>query len=129
PLIRDMLGRCRNLAASERGIMCRSDRLVREPAVLSVWRIEIHGAGGYFRQAVVPLAVDATGHRVQTGDVLLNGLREVQPALAGAMDLSGRIELVSIVLPEMLRREAEHRGLLREDSSLALQLVAWIEFE
>lgn len=127
PLIRNVLDRCRNLAAAERAIMGRFDRLVGEPAALSVWRVEIHGAGGYFRQAVVAIAVDAAGHRIPTGDVLLNGMREVQPASAGAMNAPLRSAFVSGVLPEMLRRESQHRGLLSEDSSLAMRLVAWIE--
>ncbi len=34
---------------------------------------------------------------------------------------------VALVLPEILRREVEHRGLLREGTSLATQLIAWVE--
>ncbi len=58
---------------------------------------------------------------------MLAGLRETQPALETALDRSERDELVASVLPEMLRREVEHRGLLREGTSLAMQLVAWVE--
>ena len=127
PLIRHMLGRSRDLPARDRAVMGRSDRFAGKPSVLSVWRVEIHGASGYFRQAIIPLAVDTSGHRLPTGDAMLASLREVQPALEGVLDRPVRDELVTSVLPEMLRREVEHRGLLREDSSLAMQLIAWVE--
>lgn len=128
PLIRHMLGGSHDLPARERAVMGRFERFAGKPSALSVWRVEIHGASGYFRQAIVPLAVDAKGHRLPTGDAMLAGLREVQPALETVLDRPMRDELVGSVLPEMLRREVEHRGLLRDDSSLAMQLIAWVEF-
>jgi len=127
PLIRQMLSGSRDLPARERAILGRCERFAGQPAALSVWRVEIHGAGGYFRQAIIPLAVDAQGHRLPTGDAMLAGMREIQPALEGVLDRAVRDDLVASVLPEMLRREVEHRGLLREGSSLAMQLIAWLE--
>ena len=127
PLIRNMLAGCCNLPARERALIGRSDRLAGKPCVLSVWRVEIHGTSGYFRQAIVPLAVDASGHRLPTGEALLSGIREIQPAPAGVLTNEQRKELVASTLPEMLRREVEHRGLLTEDSSLAMQLIGWVE--
>jgi superfamily II DNA or RNA helicase len=127
PLIRQMLGGSRSLPPRERAVMCRSERFAGKPSVLSVWRVEIHGANGYFRQSIIPLAVDAKGHRLPTGDAMLAGLREVQPALDAVLDRPMRDELVASALPEMLRREVEHRGLLREDCSLGMYLIGWAE--
>ena len=73
--------------------------------------------------------MDAKGHRLPTGDAILAGLREVQPALEAVFDRPMRNELLASVLPEMLRREVEHRGLLREGSSLAMQLIGWVELQ
>ncbi len=122
-----MLSGSHDLPARERAVMGRFERFAGKPSALSVWRVEIHGASGYFRQAIIPLAVDAKGHRLPTGDAMLAGLREVQPAMETVLDRPMRDELVGSVLPEMLRREVEHRGLLRDDSSLAMQLIAWVE--
>jgi hypothetical protein len=107
--------------------MGRADGLSATEAILSVWRVETHGAGGFFRQAVIPIAVDATGRRVPTGEGLLNSLREIQPATEGVLDQERRRQLIDAVLPEMLRRDVEHRGLLLEGGSLSTQLIAWIE--
>jgi hypothetical protein len=127
PLIRQMLDASRSLLPRERAIMCRSERFASKPSVLSVWRVEIHGPSGYFRQSIIPLAVDAEGHRLPMGDAMLAGLREVQPALDAVLDRPMRDELVGSTLPEMLRREVEHRGLLREDCSLEMHLIGWAE--
>jgi hypothetical protein len=127
PLVRRLLAGSRELPARDRALMGRSGRSSREPSILSVWRIEIHGAGGFFRQAIVPLAVNSEGHRLPNGEALLTGLREIQPAPEGVLDTARRRHLVSAVLPQMLRRDVEHRGLLSEGSSLAMWLVAWVE--
>jgi superfamily II DNA or RNA helicase len=127
PLVRRLLDGGRELPARDRALMGRSDRLSSEASILSVWRIEIHGAGGFFRQAIVPLAVNSAGNRLPNGEALLNGLGEIQPALEGALDPDRRRHLISAVLPQMLRRDVEHRGLLGEGSSLAMRLVAWVE--
>jgi hypothetical protein len=128
PVVRKMLTDSHNLAASERAIMARSERLAGKPCILSVWRIEIQGASSYYRQAIVPLAINSAGHRLPTGETLLHSLRDTQPALEGVLDRTKRNELITSVLPEMLRREVEHRGLLREGSSLAMKLIGWMEF-
>jgi hypothetical protein len=94
---------------------------------ISIWRVEIHGPSGYYRQAVIPLAVDATGRRVAISDASLTHLREIEPAVSSVFDAPLRARLVNSTLPDMLRREVEHRGLLREDASLATRLTAWIE--
>ena len=127
PAVRRMLVGCRSLDARERAIMGRSRQFPGKPCILSVWRIEIHGSGGYFRQAIIPLAVNPDGHRLPIGDALLNGLSDFSPALEDVLNAARRHELVASVLPEMLRREVEHRGMLREGCSLAMQLIGWVE--
>ena len=127
PLVRSMLASGRDLAPARRAMTGRLERSSGGPAILSVWRVEIHGASGYFRQAIVPLAIDSNGHRLPTGETLLGNVRDIQPALDSVMAPERRRQLIASVLPEMLRRDVEHRGLLGEGSSLAMQLVGWIE--
>ncbi len=127
PLVRRLLDSSREFPARERALIGRFDRPSGEWTVLSVWRVEIHGASGFFRQAIVPLAVSGAGHRLPNGEALLAGLRGIQPAVEGALDAERRRHLISSVLPQMLRRDVEHRGLLGEGSSLAMRLVAWVE--
>ncbi|MEX2215951.1 MAG: SNF2-related protein [Phycisphaeraceae bacterium] len=127
PLVRRMLDECRSLPADQRAVVGRSERTSGTPATLSVWRVEVHGANGYFRQAVVPLAVDGTGQRLPTGETMLAQLGQLGPSVTASVEGVNRNEVVARTLPEMLRREAQHRGLLREGSSLAMQLIGWVE--
>lgn len=127
PLIRYMLDSSRDLPPHERALICRSEQFAGNPCVLSVWRIEVHGIGGYFCQSVMPLAVDVQGNRIPTSDAMLAALRNFQPAMESMIDQSKRNEFVTSVLPEMLRREVEYRGLLREGCSLGMNMVAWAE--
>jgi superfamily II DNA or RNA helicase len=127
PLVRRLLAQSRDLTSPQRAIIGRSMRFAEKPLAISIWRVEIHGPSGYYRQAVIPLAVDAAGHRVAIADAALAHLREIEPAVSSAFDATIRERLVNSTLPDMLRREVEHRGLLREDASLATRLTAWIE--
>lgn len=127
PLLCRLMQNSRGLAAAERALVGVSHRSSGEPVVLSVWRVEIHGAGGFFRQTVVPLAIDKVGNRLPSGENLLNSIREIQPAAESALDVHQRRHLISAVLPQMLRRDLEHRGLIGDGTSLAIQLVGWAE--
>ncbi len=127
PLVRHLLAGSRELPASQRAVIGRFANLADGACFLSVWGVEIHGPDGYFRQAVIPLAVDANGQRLPSGDSILAGLCGLQPAGTAAVDRSAQNELAVSVLPEMLRREVQYRGLLREGSSLAMRLIAWVE--
>jgi hypothetical protein len=46
-----------------------------------------------------------------------------EPVLTNAT----RIELASIVIPDMLRRDLAHKGLLSESVTISWRLLAWIE--
>lgn len=127
PLVKAMLAASKAVTPADRAILGHLPRFAGRPAVLSIWHIEIHGPGGYFRQAVIPIAVDGAGNRLPTADAMLTQLREIQPAVEGAISGGKRQELVTSTIPEMLRREVEHRGLLQEGTSLAMQLVGWVE--
>jgi len=127
PLVRKLLQSGRDLPARSRALMGRAEGLSATDVILSVWRVEIHGAGGFFRQAVIPIALDTSGHRVPTGEALLNGIREIQPEIKGVLDQERRRQLIDVGLPDMLRRDVEHRGLLGQGGSLSTHLLAWVE--
>ncbi len=127
PHVRRLLAQSRDLNATERAIIGRSKRFAGKPMAISIWRVEVHGSSGYYRQAIIPLAVDPTGKRLSTADAALTHLRELEPAISSQFDAPTRARIVKSTLPDMLRREVEHRGLLREDASLATRLIGWIE--
>ena len=127
PHVRQTLAAHRGLPAEARALVGQLERFAGCPAVLSVWRVEIHGAGGYYRQAVVPIAIDAEGRKVPNGETMLAQLREIRPATERVVGEQWARDAVVSILPEMLRREVEHRGLLRDGASLATSLIGWVE--
>lgn len=128
PLVKQLFTQTRALEPTHRALIAGSDHhRDSTPSVLSVWRVEIQAANGYFRQMVIPLAVDATGRRLPTGEGLLSRLLELTASSAPVLDADLRSELAVSILPDMLRREVEHRGLLHEGASLATQLTGWVE--
>ncbi len=88
PLVRRLLAESRELTPPDRAVNGRLQRFAGKPMAISIWRVEVHGSGGYFRQAVIPLAVDAAGHRISTAEAVLTNLREIEPALTGLFDLA-----------------------------------------
>ncbi len=64
---------------------------------------------------------------MSAADAVLAHMKELEPAISGVLNASMRNRLINSVLPDMLRREVEHRGLLRDDASLATQPIAWVE--
>ena len=127
PLVRRLISDSAALAAPERAISGRIQRFAGKAMAASVWRVEVHGSSGYYRQDIIALAVDPSGQRLATAEAVLAHLHELEAASSGVLDPATRERLVNSVLPDMLRREVEHRGLLREGTSLATRLMAWIE--
>lgn len=132
PMVRENLMRGQGLAADQRAVAGRLSGYKAEPCVLTIWFAETHGANGYYRQAVIPLAIDPQGNRIPDSEMLLNRLDTLappEPTSGGTTTLlpASRTTTVSEILPPMLRRELEHQGNLPEGSSLALKLLAWAE--
>lgn len=127
PFVRKLLGEGRALPASERSIHGAIPGAPEGLAVLSVWRVEVHGANGYFRQTIVPIAVDSAGHRIPVGDSFLTKLKLVQPSETTTSQDGTRQNRQRESIPEIVRREIEHRGMLVEGASLGLHLIAWVE--
>jgi superfamily II DNA or RNA helicase len=127
PIVRSLLEEGRALPATDRAV---AGKVVGGPdamSVLSIWRVEVRGSNGFFRQAILPIAVDDEGRRLPAGDALLSKVRVIQIAHSSALSADMRSHLLSTVLPEMVRREIEHRGLLVDGGSLGVHLLGWVE--
>lgn len=127
PLIRTAISEGRNLPAEQRGVTGRIRGFVGPDQVLSLWHVEIHGTSGYFRQAIVPIGIGRDGQRLPSSDAALTQFRQMEAGSVSWLDDFRRKELVRTVVPEMLRREVTHRGLMHEGTSIAFRLIAWLE--
>ena len=67
------------------------------------------------------------GERSRPLEHVIDRIRDVQPTDHAVFDRSRRVELVRSVVPEMIRRELAHAGVLTEDTSFSARLLAWME--
>jgi 3-methyladenine DNA glycosylase Tag len=107
----------------------RDPRLVRTRQELEVAIDNARTA----RQIVWELFQDLEGFRLdeykcsKTIELLLTPLGNLLPASESVLTSAARRKLVSTVLPDMLRRDLAHKGLLSDSITLAWRLLAWIE--
>ena len=78
-------------------------------------------------QRVIPIGLDDQGKRSKTIELLLPSLGNLLPASESVLTSAARTKLVSTVLPDMLRRDLAHKGLLSDSITLAWRLLAWVE--
>ena len=126
PLVREFMDEYRALPAEQRALCGRLRDGVGVGTTLTIWRAEVHGTGGQFKQVVLTLGLSADGERVPQVEALGNRLGELAPTeQRPVIDVAG-VDSLRLRLPEMVRRELQHRGLLTENSSVAAKLLAWI---
>ncbi len=128
-MVKTFIDQSRSLPAADRGFVATAPGLFESFFMLSVWRVEIHGGNGHFRQVIIPVAIDKLGHRLPIAESVVSKLTSLQPATQRELPDETREELLATVLPRIVRREIEYRGLLVEDGSLGMQLLAWVEVQ
>jgi len=127
PLVAEYLEQSKSLPANNRALVGRFSSGLAAGSVISVWRVEIHGAGGQYKQAVLPIGISANGSRLPQAEGQLSRLMELEATSANVTAVEQRASWVQSAVPEMLRRELRHRGLLDDAASVSTRLLAWIE--
>jgi superfamily II DNA/RNA helicase len=127
PLARDLMKSEREFPAKGRSVAGRiiSDKKIR--GALSIWRVQIHGGKGQYHQRIVTIGLNEQRERSRQIERLVDSLRELAPAHDGVFRSDERVELVRSIIPDMLRRELTHNGLLASADSLSCRLMAWVE--
>jgi hypothetical protein len=127
PLVKHLLEVDRNLEPTERGWIASSPDGTGLKGVLTVWHVQLQDATQRFMQRVIAVGLDNEGNRSKPIEHLADVLRNVSSASSPVLTATKRAELVSTKLPEMLRRDLAHRGLLSDSVTLAWRLLAWVE--
>lgn len=127
PAIRHLLDQAASLPATERALSVFSPTPA-PPGILTLWKVEIHGTGGEFRQLVCPIGITSEGQRNAAIERLasrLDSLLAESPATP--LDIN-RTQLIRNTLPDLLRRELYHRGSLTDTAaSYSSRLLVWVE--
>jgi hypothetical protein len=71
--------------------------------------------------------VDAQGKRSKPIELLAASFANLSAASESQIAPATRTELVSATIPDMLRRDLIHKGLLTESVTMSKRLLAWIE--
>lgn len=127
PLVRQLMRRHGDLPAAKRALAARSRGEDAVRGVLTIWRVQVHGGKGQYRQSIVTLGLNEAGERSRPIERLATSFRELEPAAEGLVPPEQRVEWVRSVLPEMFQRELAHNGCLADGASFSARLLAWVE--
>lgn len=125
PFVKQLLDEDRQLEGSARALA--ASRSGPTKGVLTVWHVSLQDATQRFTQKLISIGLDDQGKRSKAIELLGTLLRNLSPSSQSEVTSAGRIDLVNTVLPDMLRRDLAHKGLLSDSITLAWRLLAWIE--
>lgn len=127
PLIKQFLDEDRQLEAAARGWIAATPDAADQSGVLTIWHVHLKNSEERYMQRIIPVGLDQEGNRCLRIECLANSIRTLKPADPSATTKANGVDLVRTVIPEMLRRDLEHKGMLSESVTLASRLLAWIE--
>jgi len=127
PLVRRLMGVHRDIAPVDRGLAGRLPSSVDLHGVITFWRVEIRGVKGQVQQRVATIGLNAQGERSRPLEQLDDALLRLEPGGDPLLDPTRRTDLVRNVVPEMIRRDLAHAGILTDGASFAARLLAWVE--
>ena len=115
------------LGAGERSLVGRLSTGGDVHGAVTLWRVESHSGQGQIQQRILTIGLTPEGERSRTLEQLADCIHDLQPSDQAVFSASRRIELVRSIVPEMIRRELAHAGVLTEDTSFSAKLLAWAE--
>jgi Helicase conserved C-terminal domain len=126
PMVKQLLDEDRQLEGGARALV--ASQAGGTKGILTVWHVSIQDAAERFGQKVIPIGLDTQGSRNKTIELLLaTSFRNLFPASESVLTPAIRIKFANTSIPEMLRRDLAHKGLLSESVTLSWRLLAWIE--
>jgi hypothetical protein len=129
PLVKLLLDEHQSLDATERAWIAALPAGTDIQGVLTVWRVQVQDAAQRFIQRVICIGLDADGNRSKPLERIADSLATLAPGSSPLFTAERRAELVTVVLPEMLRRDLAYKGLLSDSVTLAWRLLAWVEVQ
>jgi superfamily II DNA or RNA helicase len=128
PIVRRLLEGGRALGGPERGLVASAADCGSHKGLLTVWHVVLQDSDQKMAQRILPLGLDAARNRSRVIENSMDSLSGLHPGIDLVFDPKERAELLSSVLPELLRRDLEHRGHLSGSMHLSARLLAWVEF-
>ena len=125
PFVKELLDENRRLEGAARALTASLGE--GSKGLLTVWHVSLQDSAQRFVQTVIPIGIDNEGKRSKPIELLATSLKNLQPASSSTFTALRRAELVSAAIPDMLRRDLAHKGMLSDSVTLNWRLLAWIE--
>ncbi|MGI8961542.1 MAG: helicase [Bryobacteraceae bacterium] len=127
PLVRRLLDDDRALPGSERGLTAAGDQAISTKGLLTIWRVVLQDKEERTVQRVVAVGLDEAKQRSRVIETSVKSISSLRPSNEGLLGDQQRKDLLSLVLPEILRRDLAHKGQLSDSVTMSSRLLAWIE--
>jgi hypothetical protein len=125
PLVKQLLDEDRQLEATARALIASQSK--NSKGLLTVWHVSLQDAVQRFVQQVIPIGLDDQGKRNKGIERILAALGNLDPASESLFTPATRKELGTVIVPDMLRRDLAHKGMLSETVTMNWRLLAWVE--
>jgi hypothetical protein len=127
PVVKRLMDSDRSLQAAERGLMKTVGVQVGQSTVLTIWRVVLENTEGRTTRRIVRIGIDRSGqrHRNIEDQWDLDGTAQIAPSQS--LEQQFRHRLLENTLPDIVRRELAHKGLLADLVTLSSRLIGWVE--
>jgi hypothetical protein len=125
PLLKQLLDEDRQLEAAARALTASQGKNFK--GLLTVWHVSLQDAAQRFVQQIIPIGLDNQGKRNKGIELMLASLANLGPASESLITPATRKELATAIVPDMLRRDLAHKGMLSESVTMNWRLLAWVE--
>lgn len=128
PLVKRFLDDDRQLDATARAWTASAPDATSTATVLTIWHVVLQDTDQRYVQRIIPVGVDQEGNRCPRVERFADSLCNLNPGASSTTSSLNRNHLIVAVIPDMLRRDLIHKGLLSESVTLSWRLLAWVEF-
>jgi SNF2 family DNA or RNA helicase len=126
-LVSQLLDEDRRLDATARALTASFPEPQSHKGVLTIWHVQIQSTSQRFVQRIIPIGLDEHGKRNKPIEMNMDMVARLLPTSTSLFSSASRREFINTILPDMLRRDLEHKGLLSDSVTISWRLLAWIE--
>ncbi|HET6880581.1 MAG TPA: helicase-related protein [Pirellulales bacterium] len=127
PLVRRLIDHYRELPSTARALAGRLPRNGESRGAISTWQVQAQAGKGQFHQRVVTVGLSSNGERSRVVERHADETLDLEPVNEAVFDVGHRTKLVRLTIPEMIRRDLSHAGILSAEGSMSTRLLAWVE--
>jgi superfamily II DNA or RNA helicase len=126
PLVRRLIDEHRQLGSAGRALVGRLPALDMH-GLVTFWHVHTQASKSQFYQRIVKIGLDKDGFRSRVLERHANELLELDAASDACLPAVRRVDFVRSTIPDLIRRDFVHAGVLTDEVTFGARLLAWIE--